>query len=69
MRFLLVLAAIPAAITAMASGPLEQPTQITKRDSWGGAVSLGPSKSTIVKAMTTLTLGPAPPVQNGVLFL
>lgn len=38
-------------------------------DSWGGAVSLGPSKSTIVKAVTTLTPGTAPSTQNGELFL
>ncbi|KAF7594667.1 hypothetical protein BBP40_008759 [Aspergillus hancockii] len=38
-------------------------------DSWGGSVSLGPTKSTITKAVTTLIPGAAPATQNGVLFL
>ncbi|KFY45609.1 hypothetical protein V494_00863 [Pseudogymnoascus sp. VKM F-4513 (FW-928)] len=42
---------------------------LLRRDTWGGALSLGPSKSTIISAVTTLTPGDAPPVQNGVLFL
>lgn len=42
---------------------------LIRRDTWGGALSLGPSKSTIIHAITTLTPGAAPPVQNGVLFL
>ncbi|KAK6353905.1 hypothetical protein TWF730_008327 [Orbilia blumenaviensis] len=46
------------------------PSPIFKRaDTWGGSVSLGPTKSTIVKAVTTIIPGPAPPTQNGVLFL
>jgi hypothetical protein len=45
-------------------------TEHAKRDdTWGGSVSLGPSKSTIVNAVTTLIPGAAPPTQNGVLFL
>ncbi|KAL4778170.1 hypothetical protein BJX76DRAFT_156915 [Aspergillus varians] len=45
-------------------------TSVTKReDTWGGSVSLGPSKSTIVKAVTTIIPGPAPATQNGMLFL
>ena len=40
-----------------------------KRDSWGGALSLGPSESTIISAVTTLTPGTAPTTQNGELFL
>ncbi|KAH8589745.1 hypothetical protein B0O99DRAFT_599707 [Bisporella sp. PMI_857] len=40
-----------------------------KRDSWGGAVSLGPSKSTIIRAITTITPGTAPSTQAGMLFL
>ncbi|KAH8736356.1 hypothetical protein BGZ61DRAFT_490042 [Ilyonectria robusta] len=39
------------------------------RDSWGGAVSLGPTTSTIVKAVTTIIPGKAPTTQNGMLFL
>ncbi|KAJ4349703.1 uncharacterized protein N0V89_008320 [Didymosphaeria variabile] len=69
MRFLSILPAILVAVSALAFGPLENPTPVAKRDSWGGAVSLGPSKSTITKAVTTITPGNAPPVQNGVLFL
>ncbi|OJJ05851.1 hypothetical protein ASPVEDRAFT_87183 [Aspergillus versicolor CBS 583.65] len=41
----------------------------TRQDTWGGSVSLGPSKSTIINAVTTLIPGPAPETQNGVLFL
>lgn len=40
-----------------------------RADTWGGAVSLGPSTSTIIEAVTTLTPGEAPPTQGGVLFL
>lgn len=42
---------------------------LAKRDSWGGSVSLGPTKSTIVNAVTTLIPGVAPSTQNGELFL
>jgi hypothetical protein len=40
-----------------------------KRDSWGGSVSLGPTKSTIVHAVTTIIPGAAPATQSGELFL
>ncbi|RLL95616.1 hypothetical protein CFD26_105813 [Aspergillus turcosus] len=40
-----------------------------KRDSWGGSVSLGPTKSTIVNAVTTIIPGAAPATQSGELFL
>ncbi len=40
-----------------------------RQDTWGGSVSLGPSRSTIVNAVTTLIPGPAPETQNGILFL
>jgi hypothetical protein len=40
-----------------------------KRDSWGGSVSLGPSKSTIINAVTTIIPGAAPATQAGELFL
>ncbi|KAE9377179.1 hypothetical protein N431DRAFT_402003 [Stipitochalara longipes BDJ] len=43
--------------------------QLIKRDSWGGALSLGPTTSHIIHAVTTLTPGTAPPTQNGELFL
>ena len=42
---------------------------LLRRDSWGGALSLGPSESTIINAVTTLIPGPAPSVQTGELFL
>ncbi|KAK6539642.1 hypothetical protein TWF694_009848 [Orbilia ellipsospora] len=46
------------------------PTRLIKRaDTWGGSVSLGPTKSTIINAVTTIIPGPAPPTQNGELFL
>ncbi|KAE8394119.1 hypothetical protein BDV23DRAFT_179923 [Aspergillus alliaceus] len=40
-----------------------------RSDTWGGSVSLGPSKSTITNAVTTLIPDAAPATQNGVLFL
>ena len=44
-------------------------TRVRRDDTWGGAVSLGPTKSTITNAVTTLTPGTAPSTQNGELFL
>jgi hypothetical protein len=41
----------------------------SKRDSWGGSVSLGPSMSTIVHAVTTIIPGVAPSTQSGDLCL
>ncbi|KAJ7637337.1 hypothetical protein DFH06DRAFT_1284166 [Mycena polygramma] len=38
-------------------------------DSWGGALSLGPAKTNIIRATTTLTPGAAPFPQTGELFL
>ncbi|KAG8716759.1 hypothetical protein FRC08_008849 [Ceratobasidium sp. 394] len=38
-------------------------------DSWGGAYSLGPAKTNIIEATTTLVPGTPPPSQAGVLFL
>jgi hypothetical protein len=56
--------------TGLASAALfGSPTIHTKRDSWGGSVSLGPSKSTIINAVTTIIPGAAPATQNGELFL
>jgi hypothetical protein len=42
---------------------------IQKRDSWGGALSLGPTQSIIISAVTTLIPGEAPLTQSGELFL
>ncbi|KAL4794224.1 hypothetical protein BDV19DRAFT_390499 [Aspergillus venezuelensis] len=59
----------PLALTAP-SDPLTKTTTLAKKsDTWGGSVSLGPTKSTITKAVTTLIPGAAPATQNGVLFL
>ncbi|KAL3465921.1 hypothetical protein BJX64DRAFT_284855 [Aspergillus heterothallicus] len=44
-------------------------TLTAREDTWGGSVSLGPTKSTIVNAVTTIIPGPAPLTQTGVLFL
>jgi hypothetical protein len=56
-----------AAIGLASAGLFEN---VEKRDDvWGGSVSLGPSKSTIINAVTTLIPGAAPPTQNGELFL
>lgn len=41
----------------------------SKRDYWGGSVSLGPTKSTIVHAVTTIIPGVAPSTQSGMLCL
>ncbi|KAJ5641640.1 hypothetical protein N7490_005640 [Penicillium lividum] len=58
------------ACASLASARLfNEPSRIVKRDSWGGSVSLGPSKSTIVNAVTTIIPGAAPSTQNGELFL
>lgn len=65
-------AAFATGAFALATGPLNNlpmPVGNVRRDSWGGAVSLGPSKSTIIKAVTTLTPGTAPSSQDGKLFL
>lgn len=56
-----------AAVGLASAGMLE--TAVKRDDYWGGSVSLGPSKSTIVNAVTTSIPGPAPATQNGVLFL
>ncbi|KAA8576353.1 hypothetical protein MFRU_009g02390 [Monilinia fructicola] len=42
---------------------------VLRRDSWGGALSLGPTTSHILHSTTTLIPGPAPPTQAGELFL
>ncbi|KAF3769695.1 hypothetical protein M406DRAFT_325187 [Cryphonectria parasitica EP155] len=67
----ITIAALAAGVNAFIPGLM--PTTTTgphkRDDSWGGAVSLGPSKSTIVHAVTTLTPGTAPSTQNGELFL
>jgi hypothetical protein len=63
--------ATPFGPLAPSLSDLNAPTGTKDRrvDTWGGSVSLGPTKSTITKAVTTLIPGPAPPTQNGELFL
>lgn len=68
------LAVLPTAVmgaSLIRSVPMGPPTKTMARrsDSWGGAVSLGPTKSRITKAVTTLTPGTAPSTQTGELFL
>jgi len=73
MRAAVVLAILPAVVTCLNPFRLEKNNapvkKLTRRDSWGGAVSLGPSQSTIIHAVTTLTPGAAPSTQAGELFL
>ncbi|KAH7016975.1 hypothetical protein EDB80DRAFT_703926 [Ilyonectria destructans] len=58
------------AVAAALVGSTEAlPSLLQSRDSWGGAVSLGPTTSTIVKAVTTIIPGKAPTTQNDMLFL
>ncbi|KAF8867306.1 hypothetical protein BDZ45DRAFT_710272 [Acephala macrosclerotiorum] len=42
---------------------------VRKDNFWGGALSLGPTTSHIIHAVTTLVPGAAPKMQNGKLFL
>lgn len=46
-----------------------QGAALLPRDSWGGALSLGPTTSHILHSTTTLIPGTAPSTQNGELFL
>lgn len=77
---LTLLLAIPSLASALAFNPFRptglEPTRTTvgamaqkRADTWGGAVALGPSKSTITRAVTTLVPGAAPATQEGMLFL
>ncbi|KAH6678480.1 hypothetical protein B0J14DRAFT_505863 [Halenospora varia] len=52
-----------AGVVSAAHGPLR------KRDSWGGALSLGPTTSHILSSSTIIIPGTAPSTQNGELFL
>ncbi|GAB7352485.1 hypothetical protein MBLNU459_g2891t2 [Dothideomycetes sp. NU459] len=56
-------------VLALTSISLAIPANIAKRDNWGGSVSLGPTKSNIINAVTTLIPGLPPPSQAGELFL
>ncbi|KAL1877450.1 hypothetical protein Daus18300_002436 [Diaporthe australafricana] len=75
---LITIATLAASALASPFGPLAAPsldpraptgTKNRRVDTWGGSVSLGPTKSTITKAVTTLVPGTAPSTQNGELFL
>ena len=63
MSIQILLSAFLAALSLTTAAPTK-----TKRGSWGGAVSLGPTKSHIVNAITTLIPGPAPATQAGELL-
>jgi hypothetical protein len=70
MRASAVFFALPTLSLAFAVPSPASLFQRAKRaDTWGGSVSLGPSKSTIVNAVTTIIPGAAPATQNGELFL
>ncbi|KAG9091435.1 hypothetical protein FRC06_000572 [Ceratobasidium sp. 370] len=56
--------AVPAVTLALCSTAM-----LAAADSWGGAYSLGPAKTNIIEAQTTLVPGTAPPSQAGELFL
>lgn len=58
-----------ATLAAALVGSSSALPSLHRRDSWGGAVSLGPTTSTIIKAVTTIIPGTAPSSQNGELFL
>ncbi|KAL1305769.1 hypothetical protein AAFC00_003939 [Neodothiora populina] len=65
-----MLVSVFSAVAVAAVAVSASPTPISKRDdSWGGAVSLGPTKSNIINAVTTLIPGVPPKTQNGELFL
>ncbi|KAF4469456.1 hypothetical protein FALBO_3648 [Fusarium albosuccineum] len=61
------LAALTTLAAAFVSTAEAVPQMAPRADTWGGAVSLGPTKSTIIKAVTTIIPGTAPPSQNGFL--
>ncbi|KAI1842530.1 hypothetical protein JX265_012658 [Neoarthrinium moseri] len=72
MRAGLLLAILPSAVMGFnlfRPATLAPTKTLDRRDSWGGAVSLGPTKSRITKAVTTIIPGDAPPSQSGDLFL
>ncbi|KAI0154160.1 hypothetical protein GGR57DRAFT_512463 [Xylariaceae sp. FL1272] len=72
MKANIVLGLLPSAVMALNlhRSPIIAPTKtLSRRDSWGGAVSLGPTKSRITKAVTTILPGTAPSTQTGELFL
>ena len=56
-------------LLSLAAICLAAPSTTVKRDSWGGSVSLGPTKSRIINAVTTLIPGAPPLSQSGMLFL
>ncbi|KAF2186817.1 hypothetical protein K469DRAFT_725497 [Zopfia rhizophila CBS 207.26] len=45
------------------------PSKTKREDTWGGSVSLGSTKSRIIKSETTIIPGLPPSKQNGMLFL
>lgn len=71
--------AIPSLVSALTLNPFSlagfapsrtnETGAVEKRDSWAASISLGSSKTTITRAVTTLIHRSAPTIQNGMLFL
>jgi hypothetical protein len=69
MQLITALAIAPILATASFLSSDKRIKNSKRADTWGGSVSLGPTKSTIVHAVTTIIPGDAPSSQNGELFL
>ncbi|KAF7552414.1 hypothetical protein G7Z17_g4360 [Cylindrodendrum hubeiense] len=63
------LGALATVAAALVGSSEALPKLMPRADTWGGAVSLGPTTSTIIKAVTTIIPGTAPSTQSGELFL
>lgn len=60
MQFLAALSIAAPILAATASFLSSSGTSNKRADTWGGSVSLGPTKSTIIHAVTTIIPGTAP---------
>ncbi|QKX59685.1 uncharacterized protein TRUGW13939_06825 [Talaromyces rugulosus] len=69
MQLITALAIAPILATASFLSSGKSIKNSKRADTWGGSVSLGPTQSTIVHAVTTIIPGDAPSSQNGELFL
>jgi hypothetical protein len=67
--FLLALPAVVSAFSIPTPASLFQRDAFKRADTWGGSVSLGPTKSVIKNAVTTVIPGAAPLTQNGMLTI
>lgn len=66
---LISIAGLAGLASLVAASPTSTKAIARRDDTWGGAVSLGPTKSDIINAVTTLIPGAPPTSQNGELFL